>query len=449
MITPSMSQNGIIYVDKQITECSSSPERWCVRYANRQEAWDFIEDNASLDFIPKNIQVRKMVLPTDNPWKFEIALYVRWKSSQTQTSSDKKICSVVVFDKSSSMWDNGYVINPWIWDDNQNDGNGKPTWDDGWDNLIHNQKGDKWYSAVSWAIEFSNTMIEQNSDSMLWLVFFSTSWAIARWLSSDSFNDSLFDIDIGWSTNIHAWLLKAKELFDSTEWSSCDEKYIILMSDWDVNCHTENWESNCNNTDWTDHETPTITRADFLKSNWFKIYSIWYAISSWSSAELTLKYISSDYLDKNEVEDSHTYYYRASVSNINDIFNDIWENQIVINSMKITSIVDSLWSKILWNKINITEETSITESWVVYSLPIRIDPTASWWVNTNSWLILNYINSEWNPDSLVISASKSSQIYWEQPKCDWWYPSWNWVFTWKWEFTQNWIERSWWGSSEW
>ncbi len=422
------------YEDDTFMECENAV-RGCVRNAKQQITWSFNN--------PGDVEIRKLVMPTRDPWKFNIHLMVRGKNVE-QSSSDQKLCSVVVFDKSSSMSLGVGSLNPWSgsWDWEW----GKPTWDAEW----HiNAQWDKWQNAVSWAIEFSNIMVEEHSGSLLWLVFFWTTWEIARWFSGDSFDESLFDDRIGWSTNIHAWLLKAKELFDSRGWSSCDKKYIILMSDWQANCHMENWVENCDTISADQgsgfHQDPTITRADFLKYDWIKIYAIWYDIASWSEAENTLKYISSDYQDKEEIEDSHTYYYRASVSDIGDIFNDIWENQIVINNMKITSIVDLLWDKILWDgvnlaeesSINIAEEANITESWVVYSFPIRIDPTASWWTNTNSWLVMNYINSDWDNVNLEIPADMSSEIYWKHfLNCSWSYPSWDWVVTWSSVFSQ-------------
>ena len=450
MITPSMSQNGIIYVDKQITECSSSPERWCVRYANRQEAWDFIEDNASLDFIPKNIQVRKMVLPTDNPWKFEIALYIRWKSSQQQVSSDQKICSVVVFDKSGSMWvlswwsASGSVILSWWggsheWDDSGNWKVDDLTW---W--IIGAReyiKKEKWNSAVSWAIDFSNYMFNQYDNSSLGLVFFWTTATVAQELAHSTFSKSIFDdVSLEWSTNIHDWLIKAGEMLS---WADCDKKYIILMTDWVANKKmtlNDDWERELFTSLENEGRTPTeaaIWYALDLKDapNLIEIFTIWYWLENLTNSGEAINTLMS--IASNPVE---THYFNASEDNITEIFNDIWENQIIVNNMKITSIADSLWNKILWNEINITEETSITESWVVYSFPIRIDPTASWWVKTNDGLTLNYIDANWVAASLTIPASKSSEIYWTQPKCDWILPEWVWIILWSWEYMQSWVK---------
>jgi len=449
MVTPSMSENGVFFDGGQLSECSQFPntERWCVKYANRQEAWDFVESNVDVDFSPKNVQVRKMVLPTNNPWQFEVALYVRWKSNQTQTSSDKKICSVVVFDKSGSMWlkSGGDSLNPWNWwwDSHTDD----PThWGSSTiplNNITYYATWEKWFSAVSWAMLFSDIILNRFQNSNVWLVFFGEAWSIKEPLGDTPFPYSTFDLwTLDTSTNIHAWLIQAKYAFEDED---CDKKYIVLMSDWFANAYmwywttptTVQWESG-----YVLASNETIEYASWLKNrDGIEIFSIWYELSSsiysWL-ARNTLQQIASDEL----------HYFDADVDNISNIFSEISEDQIVFLDPRVTSIIDSLWNKILWNEINITEETGITESWVVYSFPIRIDPTASWWIDTNNWLTMNYINSEWNPDSLVIPASKSSKIYWEQPKCSWAYPSWNWVFTWKWEFTQNWIERSWWWDSD-
>ena len=420
--------------------------RGCVRNAKQQITWSFNN--------PGDVEIRKMVVPTGNPWKFNIHLMVRGKNVE-QGSPDQKICSVVVFDKSGSMWISswwsvsGSIIFPW-WGSHEWDDNGSWKVDDlTWWSIGAREyiKEEKWNNAVSWAIDFSNFMFNHYHNSSLGLVFFWTTATVAQELVHSAFSESIFDdVLLEWSTNIHDWLIKAGEMLS---WADCDKKYIILMTDWVANKKmtlNDDWERELFTNPQNEGRTPTeaaIWYALDLKDdpNSIEIFTIWYWLENLTNSGEAINTLMS--IASNPVE---THYYNASEDNINDIFNDIWENQIVINNMKITSIVDLLWSKILWEdinsveetSINITEEANITESWVVYSFPIRIDPSASWWSNTNGWLVMNYINSDWDNVSLEIPADMSSQIYWEQPKCDEnSYPIWEWVIIWSDTFLQT------------
>ena len=419
-ITSEMNENWFYFDtngDAQV--CDQNNIRWCVRYAKRQEAWDFYPDGATLDSIPKNVQIRKMVLPTNKTWEFNIQLMVRGKESITSTSSNAKICSVVVFDKSNTMLTFSSSSNqyePW----------------------------DKWYKAASWAIEYSDVLLDSNVFSKVWLVFFWTTWSVVQDLTGERFEDSDFNITRGDArTDIDFGLLKAGEMLNSSS-DYCDKKYIVLMTDWDANAYMSwwlYWEEKTNFTDTTIPVAETIKDANILKESWIEIFTIWYQVPS--SAETTLLNIATD----------SWHFLKADSDNIIDKFRKTLYSQINYPYTKLVSIKDSLWEKIAldnWDDdINITEEVNITSSWIVYSFPIRIDPTASWWVNTNSWLVMNYLNAEWNPDSLVIPAEMTSRIYWKQPECGWSYPSGNWVLTWKWEFTQIWTWGNWaWGQNE-
>ena len=392
-----------VYFDwKNFVECDiNNPVRGCVKGTKNQFTWSF--EN------PGDVEIKKMVIPTDNPWEFWIHLMVRGKNTH-ENGINTKACYVVALDASRTMQQ---VVS-----------------------LVGGGTSDSKFSrAKSWSIIFSEILNDNLENSKIWLVLFASSVFPKSSLFHWVFTDDLFNTDnFGalW-TNIQWWLIGA---YNILEWGDCDEKFVVLMSDWDAtNYYDDDWVLK---QDDILSNSKAIQKAEEMRNLWIIIYTIWYWADD--SGEETLKRIA--YND--------SYYFPVSNdNNIMTIFENIWNQQISELPLSLTSMVDSLWNKILWDEINIAEESSITESWVVYSFPIRIDPTASWWVKTNDGLTLNYIDANWVAASLTIPASKSSEIYWTQPKCDWSYPSGNWVLTWKWEFTQIWTGGNWaWGQNE-
>lgn len=349
-----------------------------------------------------DLEVRKIVRPTTKIWEFEVDISVRGKEKIVDNSSNVKLCSVVVFDISKSMWS-------------------------GWINVWK-----KWDNARDWAIDFSKKIIWFNEFSNIWLVFFWSTWEDILPLSRIEFSGWIFsDVTLSNTTNVHDWLIHAENMLLWVDWNACDNKYIVLMSDWQSQAYMSWW--NYVASTFESWSLAAINEASFIKSNWIDIYTISYAmnIASWVD---TLKSIATD----------SGHFFSWSTSNIssvyNDIFNDIYLDQISISYAKLDSVIDSLWEKIIWDEINISEEKNITSSWIVFSFPIRIDPIASWWVDTNNWLTLNYTDISWNQDSLVVSTGLSSKIYRQWPNCDWTLPEWNWIILWSWEYMQSWVK---------
>ena len=392
-----------VYFDwKNFVECDiNNPVRGCVKGTKNQFTWSF--EN------PGDIEIKKMVIPTDNPWEFWIHLLVRGKSIASDIS-DLKICTVVVFDKSSSMWS-------WYYDDFWN---------------YYMTKWEKWNRAKDGAIDFSRMLFNFNDYSKIWLVFFWKTWDSVMDLSHDIFYESTFsDVVLNPNTNIQDGLLHAESILQWQSWNDCEKKIILLMSDGQAQSYMSGWVAVT--TSYSTAATAAIDEASLIKNSWIEIYTISYEMwwtTPWADWWNTLDQIATD--------DSHSF--DASIDDIEDVYNNIFssiESSLGSSAWLLVSIVDSLGEKILWDDISITEWTGITESWVVYSFPIRIDPTASWWINTNSWLVMNYINSDWDNVNLEIPADMSSEIYWKQfLNCSWSYPSWDWVVTWSSVFSQ-------------
>ncbi len=369
----------VCYSGTSVVSCScteGNAVRGCVRNA-KQSVWVF--EN------PWDVGVRKLVWPSDVLWLFNVHIWVGWKRIPQPVNS-LDVCSVVVFDKSGSMknWYNG----------------GSPT---------------KRSDAVSWAIGFSNSLIDW-TDNKIWLVFFAASASVWRWLQNAVFDESLFTgFTPSWNTNIYDWLLKAENMLDWAE--DCDSKYIVLMSDWDANLPTSAsvWP-------WKAKEIATK-----LKNKWIIIYSIWYDVKASSTAIKTLKAIAQD----------NDHYTGATTENIIDVFLNIW-NFVELNAWTPYTIDDGIWSAfdLSWSDINVPTENQLVDPGTVYSFQIRIKPWMTWFQDSNSWLTLTYDDVDNVSQSLNID--QTAQIYWEFPKCGWNYPWWNSVIIWSDEFEQTW-----------
>lgn len=346
--------------------------RGCIKNP-KQSTWSF-----------QTVEIKKLVSPTSISWIFQIDILIQWKN----VKNNEKICSVVVFDQSESMG----VLS-------------------GWHCALSGSdciKWTKWNNAQSWAIIYSNTFINQNMNSKIWLVFFGSIAKIWRDLDDSQFWEDLFDAEspiFNWATNIHDWLIKAWQLL---YWTDCKSKYIVLMTDWYATAY---------GTWWTYSQTQApiyaINKAEELKSEWIIIYTVWYEIMS--GAKSTLQAIATD----------ENHYFDATESNIEEIFQNIWNIQDEKNAGKIINLEDEIWWAMekIWN-IEISSWTQIIESGNVYSFQVKIkNPNTTWFYPSNSWLTLTYIDATWDNQTLSINAKNSAEIYWDFIKCGWIYPN--------------------------
>ena len=403
----SILPNNLYYNGSSYSECDvSNPVRGCVKNAKNQMTGSFSN--------PGDVEIRKLVIPTDNLWEFAVHLLVRGKTDIMWNS-----CAVVVFDKSESMA-----------------GGCTPFW--GWTTIS------KFRSAVTWAVAFSDAFTSINNNTKVWLVTFSDTASVTKnldssWITFSNFNS----LSPNWKTNIHDWLIKAYSLFS---WAWCSEKNIVLLSDWEAGAHMidESWEWSVDSSDplSSGHNKAAVSYATSLKKSDpnLKIYSIWY--SAYTEWEDTLRKISSQYIDEDTLsDDDHQFYFPAwvcSSNNVINVFSGIWANEILSDYWTISSITDDLWENFIWNSLNTGNRDVITNSWNVYTFSIKINPDATLWNNSNSWLTLEYKDGSGVSRTLYIPPESSSEIYWESPKCSWNYPDWDWVLTWKWEFSQFW-----------
>ena len=387
-----------------VVACSSPDERGCVTNPI-WTTWSFVN--------PGDIQLRKIVRPTQIPWIFDVNIWIRWKRVVAP-----RICSVVLFDISGSMW----IVH-----------------DEGEDTERY-EENEKWYSAVSWAVEYSNILHESNPNAKIWLVVFWQDASIKRELDKNVLDNDLFEIETRKWTNLHDWLIKAQNMFNSeTEWCE-DGKYLVVMSDWYPTYYmtwvwlTETGVSK--KSSWMNWyaRTYAISLASQLKDSWVNIYSIWYLTWLVDYDE----YYMAERVLKNIVSFESGYYDALSEDAIGEVFADIW-TQIGewMNPWTNLKVIDKLWEfMITWTELNIPDNAEITETGDVYSFQIKVDPSKEWNLDSNDWLTIEYDDLTWNTQTLGITDT--AKIYWTGLECSWILPSWEFVMTGRNKFVQFW-----------
>ena len=381
----SMSFSDFVSVREKPIECGSERNPWCVSGARQSTT----NKNPGDKLDEWEVWMWKLVQPTDNPWEYEISIAVKGQPKEEVVNN--KVCAAVVFDKSNSMID--------------------VEW--------------KWEKAVNWAITFSQTLRDANSQSYIWLVIFWTTANQARNLSKEVFAEGDFwwkpDGSNNWWTNLHAWLIEANSMLKS---ETCNDatKYIVVMSDgvptffeyngkimWDW----QDDDSVCVEWEWwwpcKKSMKPSEAAIEYANSirNGIEIFAVWYEIENNQNAQRTLKKIADD--------SDHFFLWKAETvaSNFQNIAETIskpaWTN---------AHVTDNLWENFETSyKEDVYEFGKITAEWKVYTFKVRIkDPSKEKERATNAWVVLTYTDVDWNPETLEIKDS--AFVNWVLPTCD-------------------------------
>ena len=337
------------FVKKWKTAESCKPEgkkSWCVN--NPKQSSVNIEPSETLE--EGQVWMWKLVQATNNPWEYEISIAVRWKNKTEVEEVQNNVCAVVVFDKSFSMWDEcnsrtcdtryyGYGYNYW----------------------------EKRYNAVNWAISFSKSLRDTNSNAYIWLITFAKSATQSRWLQKEVLTSNDFG-NLDASTNIHAWLIEAKKMLNSNKCSDA-KKYIVLISDGEPNYYVNNWE---NQQCWNECGNITVEYASTLKSD-IEIFSIWYDTNS--TADLILQWIASTDKDTDTIK----HFFQWDTSNVADAFDNI---ATLVNSAFAwtkAKVTDELWENMTLSEWKtLSDFWNITEEWYVYTFKVRVNPEIEW-----------------------------------------------------------------------
>lgn len=290
--------------------------------------------------------------------------------------STKKLCSIVVFDKSWSMANNYQGRNP-----------------------------NKRNNAVSWAILYSTIILEQDPNAKIWLVLFSTDAIEKVPLWREEFTTSKFDFP-NWSTNYTSAIKKAREMLTWHN-NECEIKNIIFMTDWEP---TDQDKNNYEN---------QVTQA---KNDWIMLYSIWYNISNnWKKI---LGGLSAGWFYDTDSTNISTIFKKlatpdnrlTSIKKDNDKFKIKTYNAIFTKSWStIKNFIErSTFSNILWwikNNISANSFACSIIDWHTNIIHTSSNSTILWWEENK------IENSE---EASIIWWFKNEIVYWKYSTIWWW-----------------------------
>ena len=382
-----------------------------------------------------DVQITKVVETTDIEWEYKITVEVKWNPVETVEATPNNICSIVVFDRSGSMWDEEDVCVETYseWECMERFLRWCTRYAEGWECKRYESQSKKWNDAVNWAKVFASTLNELNNDwnvAKIWLVTFAKDVHIGRTPDFSDLSDWNFGKANGW-TNLDAWLLRAQELLDADEfcntWNA--KKYIVAITDW---APTFAWVSG-NIWDGYNSSIPTVTPqttadAEAIKESWIEIFTIWYQLEEINGFD------TADYL-KNNIASNPSYAYEwEDADKVAEAFQKISETIKEHAAWTEANLEDKIW----WNvtivaseenlEPNKLENFTITEDSQIIEFYVKIKDWAdNGDYDTNAWVILTYTwydPETWDPIPWQeLSIETSSQVHWVQPWCEWTEPT--------------------------
>ena len=307
--------------------------------------------------------------------------------------TNNEICSILLFDKSWSMC---------------------PTYHHG----DYQASETKRIDAVSWAIAYSETLIDEYPKANIWLITFNTKLDTRKPLSRDRFTKKDF-WRCWWNTNLGLAIDEAIDMLIAS-WDVCKISNIVIMSDWVP----------------TDDIKPSANRAI---NKWIIIYSLWYDMywgwkdtlrkiaGGWfyeanpKTVETVFKKILDDQNKPSSIKENHG---KLKIESKNLIISryTTWTNSNTINNSSNCSI---LW----WKKNTIAAQSSqwTIIAWYNNTMQYASSSSILWWKNhrlisdsylsTIIWWSANTIE-EWVKSSIwwwennIIKTSSNSTIIW-------------------------------------
>ena len=323
----------------------------------------------------------------------------------------EKVCSLVLFDISWSMWSGG--------------SSGKI-------NGCY-VEGDKRNNAVNWAINYSRNFLNWTPENEIWLILF---WNNAYyWEGTKGTYKNCWDKNYNYwqqlsnnpleksnfwhpweNTYLYKWLDKAYEVFQDRP--DCTKKIAVII------------------TDWVPSESSTTTKNSIskLKSAEVTIYSVGYGLKEWNGSK-NWETILSNFFE--------WFFYNADAGNIDDVFEKTiwWKNDNISvenNKLKINSdnfiltkigedIINqiewnSLYSNILWGESHLiaSSESSTIIAWQSNSIQLSLYSTILWWQSNK---IVDRILADNNENNAILWWYKNNLKKGKNSVIIWW--SWN------------------------
>jgi len=427
-------------------DCENNPWFWCVKNAKKWKVWDTVNLNPKTELQPWEVWMWKLVQPGEKSWEYDVSIAIKSARAEVTTTWDAKVCAVVVFDKSKSMLEE---YSCWYW-------------------RTCYREWSKWNNAVQWAIDFSTSLRNANTNSYIWLVTFSTTASPSRSLQHEVLSNSDFWSADGW-TNLHAWLIEANNML-TNEMCNDANKYIVVISDggptylvlddwnvaweWNSDAYCEEeysksernsmcwwWNSDCkewwykptgNETiycttfqnrpyndvykacdckKWSDKKpsTEAINYALILKNSWIEIFSIWYETDD--TANDILSSVASDW---------EWHFFAGDISNVASAFNNIattvneavaWHDGNLVDGIGMTGSL----SFADWHEWSVYTESIKEIDWedMVYSFTIKVNDDAEEWdILTNDVNNVKLTYTDYKGEEKTIALTESASINW-------------------------------------
>lgn len=364
-----------------------------------------------------DISVKKTVTAIDaSNGKYQVEFEIKGKES----TQEKPVYVVVVFDRSGSMGDckrNG----------------------------CYNMK--KWNNAVKGAKTFANSLINDETglkNAKVALVTFAKKATKDRDFKHEGFVDSNFGRP-NEGTNLHDGLVKAGEYFSTIpeEDKATALKYVVVMSDGKPTYYNYTYTG----MDGREHTSvegtgsatsssilnATFKEADSLKNSGITIFSIGYGINDNDIAlngDYSYKGVNYWNIKTKEVlelvaSSKDNYYSASNESEIVKVFSDLAKEMIVPG--KNATLIDNIGSKFKLVE-NVSDNGSynekdnvyqgeviekITKNTLTYTFNIEIDPDAeTGWYPTNEGFKLIYTDNDGVEQE--INSDKDPYVYWKQ-----------------------------------
>lgn len=364
-----------------------------------------------------DISVKKTVTAIDaSNGKYQVEFEIKGKES----TQEKPVYVVVVFDRSGSMGDckrNG----------------------------CYNMK--KWNNAVKGAKTFANSLINDETglkNAKVALVTFAKKATKDRDFKHEGFVDSNFGRP-NEGTNLHDGLVKAGEYFSTIpeEDKATALKYVVVMSDGKPTYYNYTYTG----MDGREHTSvegtgsatssnilnATFKEADSLKNSGITIFSIGYGINDNDIAlngDYSYKGVNYWNIKTKEVlelvaSSKDNYYSASNESEIVKVFSDLAKEMIVPG--KNATLIDNIGSKFKLVE-NVSDNGSynekdnvyqgeviekITKNTLTYTFNIEIDPdTETGWYPTNEGFKLIYTDNDGVEQE--INSDKDPYVYWKQ-----------------------------------
>ena len=382
---------------------------------------------------PGDVEVTKTV-KKNGKGKFTIEFEVKGNDVESTTTVVKPVYVVIVLDTSGSMicdaehdsyaYDNAFFAG---WNSGSyTAADGKTIYCSNAGNHSSYILKNKWESAVSGAVTFSENLADLDNTYVSVVTFASTA-TTATAFAHGALSESDFSHPVG-GTNLEQGLSNAKSALDGITDANA-QKYIVVIGDGEPTYYGSGIKDNDGYDNYPTATSNAKTAADNIKNNGINIFTIGYGIDNNTNAQNILKYVSSN-TDENGVYTDNGYYQSANSSGIAGTLQTVFDQlstSIAGTGATLTDNIGSSFSvdanssnliTVNGSSVSNTDKFDITEKGTKISFDVEINgDEADGWVNVNEGFSLTYTDANGEEKTITYGANEPQpQVYWERNK---------------------------------